>query len=275
MINEVNIVFLGDIVGKPGRKIVKDFLTDEFEQTLGIKKENTFLIANVENASHGFGLTKKNYDEFVELGFNCLTSGNHIWDKKDIYSYIDEAKVLLRPLNYPKNTKGLGYKIFEFQGVKIGVINLLGRVFMAPFDSPWDTVKEAVEEIKRETPIIFVDFHAEATAEKICFAKYCASIGVSAVVGTHTHVQTADERIVDNQTAFISDAGFCGDLNGVIGMEYKTSLHRLMTNLPERFEISDTKECILNGVLVTVQSDGKAKTIKRFCITKNYEEGIK
>ena len=275
MTKSINIVFLGDIVGKPGRKIVKDFLANDFEKFLGLKKEDVFLIANVENASHGFGLTKKNYDEFVELNFNCLTSGNHIWDKKDIFSYIDDAEILLRPLNYPKDTKGFGYKIFDFNGTKIGVINILGRVFMSPFDSPWEVIKDAIEEIKKETPIIFVDFHAEATAEKICFAKYCSELGVSVLVGTHTHVQTADERIINSQTAFISDVGFCGDYNGVIGMEYETSLHRLMTNLPDRFDIASTNECVLNGVLVTVDDNGTAKTIQRFCITKNYEEGIK
>ena len=275
MTKDINIVFLGDIVGKPGRKIVKDFLTDDFERTLKLKKEDVFLIANVENASHGFGLTKKNYEEFVELGFNCLTSGNHIWDKKDIFTYIDEAEILLRPLNYPKNTKGCGYKVFDFNGIKIGTINMLGRVFMSPFDSPWEKVKEAIEEIKKETDIIFVDFHAEATAEKVCFSKYCSDLGVSVFVGTHTHIQTADEKIINNKTAYITDAGFCGDKNGVIGMEYESSLHRLMTNLPDRFDIADTKECELNGILATVGADGKAKTIKRFCITKNYEEGIK
>ena len=275
MDKDINIVFLGDIVGKPGRKVVHDFLINDFEKILKVKREDTFLIANVENASHGFGLTKKNYDEFVELGFNCLTSGNHIWDKKEIFSYIDEAEILIRPYNYPKDTKGVGYKVFDFKGTKIGVINLLGRIFMSPFDSPWETIVEAVNEIRKETSIIVVDFHAEATAEKICFAKYCSELGVSAFFGTHTHVQTADEKIINNQTAYITDAGFCGDNEGVIGMEYETSLHRLMTNLPDRFDIAETKNCTLNGVLVTAKNNGTAKTIKRFCITKNYEEGIK
>lgn len=275
MTKDINIVFLGDIVGKPGRKIVKDFLTNEFENILGLKKEDVFLMANVENASHGFGLTKKNYEEFIELGFNCLTSGNHIWDKKDIFEYINEAEILLRPCNYPKDTVGRGYGIFDFKGVKIGVINMLGRVFMSPYDSPWEKAQEIIDIIKRETPIIFIDFHAEATAEKVCFAKYCSDLNVSALVGTHTHVQTADERIINNKTAFICDVGSCGDYNGVIGMDYETSLHRLMTNLPERFDLAKAYECILNGVLVTVSDDGTAKNIKRFCIRKNYEEGIK
>ena len=180
MNTNINIVFLGDIVGKPGRKIVQDFLANDYEKILGIKKEDSFLIANVENASHGFGLTKKNYDEFVELGFNCLTSGNHIWDKKDIFAYIDEAEILIRPYNYPKkDTRGVGYKVFEYKNKKIGVINILGRIFMSPYDSPWDTVSEAINEIKKETPVIFIDFHAEATAEKICFSKYCSEFVLS------------------------------------------------------------------------------------------------
>ena len=272
MNNEINIVFLGDIVGKPGRKIVKDFLANDFEKVTQEKLEYTFLIANVENASHGFGLTKKNYEEFVELGFNCLTSGNHIWDKKDIYDYIDDAEILLRPLNYTKDTKGIGYKVFDFKGSKIGVINMLGRVFMSPFESPWETVKEAVEKIKKETNIIFIDFHAEATAEKICFGKYCSELGISAVIGTHTHVQTADEKIINEKTAYITDVGFCGDSNGVIGMEYQSSKHRLITNLPARFDIEDSMESELNGVLVKVKNDGVAKTIKRFCFNRKYEE---
>lgn len=268
----INIVFLGDIVGKPGRKIVSDFLINECEDFLGIKKNEIFFIANVENASHGFGLTKKNYEDFVNLGFNCLTSGNHIWDKKDIFEYIDDAKILVRPLNYPKDTKGVGYKIFEFNGQKIAVINLLGRVFMSSFDSPWELIKEAISEIKKETSIIFVDFHAEATAEKICFAKYCSELGVSVFVGTHTHVQTADEKIINEKTAYITDAGFCGDSDGVIGMEYFSSQQRLRTNLPSRFDISNSQNCELNGVLVQVENNGVAKNIKRFCINKSYKE---
>ena len=272
MNNYINIVFLGDIVGKPGRRIVKDFLTDSFEKIVGEKQENTFLIANVENASHGFGLTKKNYEDFVGMNFNCLTSGNHIWDKKDIFDYIDTADILLRPLNYPKDTQGVGYKIFGFKDLKIGVINILGRVFMNPYESPWETVKEAIAEIKKETSVIFIDFHAEATAEKICFGKYCAELGASAVVGTHTHIQTADEKIIDGKTAYITDVGFCGDSNGVIGMEYQSSKHRLMTNLPARFDIEDSMEGELNGVLVKVSNNGTAKTIKRFCYNRKYEE---
>ena len=157
-----------------------------------------FSSANAENASHGFGLTKKNYEDLKSYGINCLTSGNHIWDKKDIANYIDEADILIRPYNYHKSALGVGYRIFND---KIIVINLLGKVFMPPIDCPFVAIENILNEIKEKTSledkIIFVDFHAEATAEKQCFAQYAFSLGVNAVIGTHTHVPTADEQIID------------------------------------------------------------------------------
>lgn len=257
MAETIKILFFGDITGKPGRLAVKEFME---------KKPNIadFVIANVENASHGFGLTQKNYEELTKYGINCLTSGNHIWDKKDIFSYIDEADKLLRPANYPEDTKGSGYKIFETEKCKIGVINLLGTTFMPTINNPMPVLKKAIEELKRETNLIFVDFHAEATAEKICYGRFCAQNGVSFFAGTHTHVQTADEQILNEQTAYITDAGFCGDTGGVIGMSYETSLNRILTMLPERYEISNTGESCINGVLVSADvNTGKAVDIKR------------
>ena len=165
--NIIKIIFFGDIVGKPGRKAVKDFL-----QTNETFKNYDFIIANIENASHGFGLTEKNYKEFIEYGINCMTCGNHIWDKKDINSYIDSADNLLRPINYPRGTKGVGSRIFDMGNFKIGVINVLGRVFMNLVDSPWEMVREEIQRIKEITPIVVIDFHAEATAEKICFGRF-------------------------------------------------------------------------------------------------------
>lgn len=259
----LKILFFGDIVGKPGRLIVRDFLAEN-------KNNYDFIIANGENASHGFGLTHKNYNNLLEFGVNCVTSGNHIWDKKEIFEYIDEAENLVRPLNYPKNTKGRGWRIFELaNGVKIGVINFLGRVFMSPLESPWELVVEAVEEIKKITPIIIVDFHAEATAEKICFAKYCAELGVSAFFGTHTHIQTADEKILA-QMAYITDAGFCGTTDSVIGMEYKTSLSRFITCMPERYEVAEGPETQINAVEVEICPEtGYAVAIRRiYCNSK-------
>ena len=233
---------------------------------------HTFVIANIENASHGFGLTKKNYNDLKEAGVNCFTSGNHIWDKKDIYEYINEASNLVRPINYPNGTPGKGSQVFDYNGYKIGVINVLGRVFMPPMDSPWQIVVEEINKLKNAgIDSIFIDFHAEATAEKICFSKFLANefndenyALVKGFFGTHTHVQTADEKII-NGMAYITDAGFCGSADSVIGMEYSTSLKRLSTSLPERYEIAENSIAQLNGVELFIDRT-KATSIKRINI---------
>lgn len=263
----IKILFFGDMVGKPGRLAVRNFLAEN-------KQNYDFIIANGENASHGFGLTLKNYNNLLDFGINCITSGNHIWDKKDIWEYIDTAENLVRPLNYPKGTKGVGWRVFEiFDGVKIGVINLLGRVFMSPLESPFECVKEAIEEIKKVTPIIIIDFHAEATAEKVCFAKFCSDLGASAVFGTHTHIQTADEKILNEKTAYITDAGFCGVLDSVIGIEYKTSLNKFLTCMPERYEVAQNSEVQINAVEVEIDiNTGYAVAIKRISCNSKLEE---
>lgn len=266
--NIIKIIFFGDIVGKPGRNTVRDFL-----QTNEFFKNYDFIIANIENASHGFGLTEKNYKDFIEYGINCMTCGNHIWDKKDINNYIDSADKLLRPINYPKGTKGVGSRIFDMGDFKIGVINVLGRVFMNLVDSPWEIVKEEIKRIKEITPIVVIDFHAEATAEKICFGRFCSELGASAFFGTHTHVQTADNSIINNM-AYITDAGFCGASDGVIGMEYQTSLNRFLTCIPERYEVAEGKTTQINAVEVEIDSrTGYAISIKRiFCSRDNIEK---
>ena len=263
----IKIIFFGDIVGKPGRLAVRDFLAKD------ISKKYDFVIANVENASHGFGLTEKNYNDFKEYGVHCMTCGNHIWDKRDIYSYIDTSDCLIRPINYPKGTKGVGSRIFEIGDLKIGVINILGKVFINIVDFQWEMVAEEIKKLKEITPIVIVDFHAEATAEKICFGKYCSELGVSAFFGTHTHVQTADENIVDGM-AYITDAGFCGASDGVIGMEYNSSLSRFLTSIPERYEVAPGKTAQVNAVEVDIDTaTGKALSIKRiFCSNDNIEE---
>ncbi len=269
MSNQLKILFFGDIVGKLGRKAVGDYLAE----LKGKGDAPDFCIANAENASHGFGLIEKNYNELVGYGINCLTSGNHIWDKKDIFDYIKKADKLIRPLNYPPKTKGVGSKIFEIGKTKIAVINLLGRVFMPPIDSPWEIVKKEVKKLKKITPIILIDFHAEATAEKICFARFCEDLGVSGVLGTHTHVQTADEKIIGNM-AYITDVGFCGISESVIGMEIETSLKRLTTCLPERYEIPKGKVVQINAVEILIdKKSGKAINIKRISFDKDYTDG--
>ena len=255
--NILKILFIGDVVGRIGRKAVTDYLAEN-------KSKYDFVILNAENASHGFGLTQKNYNQLSNAGVDCFTSGNHIWDKKEIFNYIDNAEKLVRPLNYPNGARGEGYRFFNIgDNNKICVMNFLGRVFMQPVDSQWQIMKDKINEIKDITPNIFIDFHAEATAEKICFGRFCADLGVSAFVGTHTHVQTADEKII-NGMAYISDAGFCGAEDSVIGMEYSTSLTRMTTCLPERFEVAQDNIAIVNAVEITLDAlTGKATDIKR------------
>ena len=262
--NCIKILFFGDVVGKIGRNAITDFLAEN-------KSKYDFVILNAENASHGFGLTHKNYNQLISAGVDCFTSGNHIWDKKEIFNYIDEADKLIRPMNYPEGTKGVGYRIFSVGEYKICVMNFLGRVFMQPLDSQWKLLEDNIKNIKEITPNIIIDFHAEATAEKICFARFCSSFGVSAFVGTHTHVQTADEQIINNM-AYITDAGFCGAKNSVIGMEYTTSLARMTTCLPERFEVAQDNVAILNAVEITIDAvEGKATDIKRIYEKIEYE----
>ena len=258
----IKILFLGDITGKQGRIAVKNYLCS-------LTEKPDFVIANIENASHGFGLTKKNYEELKDAGINCMTSGNHIWDKKDIYEYIDEADILVRPINYPEGAKGFGCRNFEIKGQNFAVINALGRVFMPPIDSPWQIVTEKIKQLKNEgIQGIIIDFHAEATAEKICFAKALAKEFnteeyslIKCFFGTHTHVQTADEMIY-NGMAYITDAGFCGVYDSVIGMEFSTSLKRLSTSIPERYEIAEDSVALINGAEVLIEGN-KPAHIKR------------
>lgn len=269
------IIFLGDITGRHGRNAVKSYL-------VSLKNNpNTFIIANVENASHGFGLTKKNYEDLSNSGINCMTSGNHIWDKKDIYEYINEAENLIRPINYPDETPGKGSQVFEFGGEKIAVINALGRVFMPPIDSPWQIVTGEIKRLQEEgVTSIFIDFHAEATAEKVCFSKYLAqefntkeNALIKGFFGTHTHIQTADESII-NGMAYITDSGFCGSPEGVIGMEFSTSLKRLVTGLPERYEVAQGDLLQINGVEVLFEKT-KATQIKRINLMLDNNENNK
>ncbi len=270
MSNNFNILFFGDIVGRPGRNALKYVLSNK-EKYFNFSFD--LVVANVENASHGFGLTLKNHDELLSYGVNLMTSGNHIWDKKDIYSFIDDSPALIRPYNYHKTVRGVGYRIYNN---KIVVINLLGKTFMQPVNCPFQALEELKNEVGFDDKIVFIDYHAEATAEKISFAKYASSLGVSAVVGTHTHVQTADEKIFDNKCAYISDVGFTGAYEGVIGMDYETSLKRLITSIPERFDVADSPKIQLNACLISFNLNTlSAVDIKRinFVYDKEDKEG--
>ena len=270
----IKLIFLGDITGRQGRNAVKSYIAS-------LTEKPDFVVANIENASHGFGLTKKNYEDLSSSGIDCFTSGNHIWDKKDIYEYIDETTNLIRPINYPEGTKGIGSRIFEVNGQKLAVINVLGRVFMPPIDSPWKVVTEEIDRLKElGVEHIIIDFHAEATAEKICFSKYLAqkynnkeNSLIKGFFGTHTHVQTADEQIYDGM-AYITDAGFCGSVDSVIGMEFETSLRRLSTSLPERYEISESPLAQVNGVEIFIDKT-ESTQIKRINVKiNNNESGV-
>lgn len=262
----IKVLFFGDLVGKPGRFAVRDFL-------LKNKQNYNFIIANVENASHGFGLTEKNYNEISEYGVDCMTSGNHIWDKKEIFNYIDRADKLVRPFNYPETTPGVGSRIFEKEnGIKIAVINVLGRVFMSPVESEWTVVRDEIIRLKNITPVVIVDFHAEATAEKICFARFCSELGVSTFLGTHTHVQTADEQIINNM-GYITDAGFCGAAESVIGMDYRTSFNRFTTVIPERYDVADGNVVQINAVEVEINPiSGHTVAMKRIFLLSDKEK---
>ncbi len=253
----MKILAIGDLIGNAGIKELKKQLAD-----IKKKEEIDFVIVNGENSAEGMGLTEANFKDILAMNIDVITMGNHTWGKKDIFKFIDHPK-LIRPANYPKGVVGKGYNIYTCQNKKIAVINLIGRVDINVLsENPFITVKEIVEKIKNKVDMIFVDFHAEATAEKIAMG-YFLDGKVTAVYGTHTHVQTADEKILPNGTGYITDIGMTGPKHSVIGMDIAASLKRFETTLPERYRIA-TGECILNGVVFEVDEiNNKVKSIKR------------
>jgi hypothetical protein len=258
----LNILFVGDINGKPGRAAVKALLP-------GLKKDKNigFVVANGENASGGFGITHEAFKELLACGIDVMTMGNHTWDNKDIYKFIDSEPKLLRPANLPPGNPGKGYGVFPVDGsaAKVGVLNLNGRVFMDNDDDPFRTADKAVNELKITTPVIITDIHAEATSEKQAMGFFLDG-RVSLVAGTHTHVQTADNKILKGGTAYITDAGMTGPFDSVIGVEKEIILRRFLTGMPERFEIAKG-DVHLNAVLVSVdEATGRASSIERIDI---------
>jgi hypothetical protein len=252
----MKILFVGDIMGKPGRKIVRQLLP-EINRSFG---PFSFRIANAENAAGGFGLTEKVMNELFDMGFDCLTSGNHIWDKKEFLPVLDGEKRVLRPANYPPGCQGIGHAVFSAGAQGIAVLNLQGRVFMTPIDCPFRTADDILETL--ETPIVIVDFHAEATSEKKALGLYLDG-RVSCLVGTHTHVQTADEQILPKGTAFITDVGMTGGQAGVIGMDKESVFHRFLTGTPAKFDVC-RDEVSVKGLVVEIDEvTGKAVEVKR------------
>ena len=252
----MKIISIGDVVGNVGVKKLKE--------TLPIIKKNEsidFVIVNGENAADGMGLTYSIFKEFMNIGVNVVTMGNHTWAKKDIFNFIDNPK-LLRPANYPSNVPGNLYGIYECNGKKIGVINLIGRVDVNVLsENPFLTVDKIINEIKKDVDIIVVDFHAEATAEKKAMGYYLDG-KVNIVFGTHTHIQTADEQILNNGTAYITDIGMTGPKNSIIGMNIASSVKRFVTSLPEKYKCAEG-EGVLNGVIFEVSEQNKITDIKR------------
>ena len=254
----MRILFVGDIVGKPGRQAIAALLA----RTISAERID-FTIANGENAAGGMGITPAIAMELMDQGVDVLTSGNHIWAKKEIFPFLDEEDRLLRPANYPDRVPGKGMGVFQFSNKhKVGVLNLEGRVFMKNLDCPFRVADKMVELLKKETSIVIVDFHAEATSEKKAMGWFLDG-RVSAVLGTHTHVQTSDERISNEGTGYITDAGMTGPLASVIGIRKQIALERFLTQIPWKFDVA-TEEVELQGVIVEVDPEtGKSKDIKR------------
>jgi len=245
----MNILIIGDIVGVAGVNKVKEVLP-KFKEDNNID----FVIANGENSADGMGITSKIFKELIVAGVNVVTMGNHTWGKKDIFNIIDNKR-LLRPANYPKDVVGNGYGIYECNEKKIAVINLIGRASMNVLsENPFVTADQIIERIKDEVDVIIIDFHAEATAEKIAMGYYLDG-KVTCLFGTHTHVATADETILENGTAYITDIGMTGPKKSVIGMEIDASIKRFVTTLPERYKVSSDKEVILNGCILSLNSE--------------------
>ena len=253
-----NLLFLGDIVGEPGRRAVIELLP-----ALREREGIDFVVVNGENSANGRGITPKISIDLLRAGAAVITTGDHVWDQKEVFSYIDTEPRLLRPLNYPPGTPGQGSVILETAKGKVGVINVQGRTFMQPsLENPFRAMDEEVARMRRETPVIFVDVHAETTSEKVAMGRFLDG-RVSAVVGTHTHVQTADEQVFPGGTAFLCDAGCCGPSESCLGRDYDAIIRRFVTSLPVPFPIA-RGEVRLHGAIIAIDpATGRAQSIRR------------
>jgi metallophosphoesterase (TIGR00282 family) len=261
----MRLLFVGDIVGKPGRRIVARELT-----SLVDRHQIDYVVVNVENAAGGFGITPEIFADLDELPIDCYTTGNHIWDKKQGVALLDEETRLLRPANYPTGAPGRGVHVGETAaGIRVATINLEGRVFMKALECPFRTADRLLDELDGRADVVFVDFHAEATSEKQALAFHLDG-RVSAVVGTHTHVPTADERILGGGTAFMTDCGMTGPYESVIGMRSDKVVRRFLEHLPHSFEVAK-RDVRLAGVLLDVEEkSGKATEIRRIMVRESH-----
>jgi len=260
----VKLLFIGDIIGKPGRQAVSrelHRLVDRYMVDL--------VIANGENAAGGFGITEETANDLYKCGIDVLTSGNHIWDKKESLAFVNREEKLLRPANYPEGAPGRGSGLYTTAGgARVAVLNLEGRVFMNNLDCPFRTADREIARLQSETPIILVDFHAEATSEKTSLGWYLDG-RVSALIGTHTHIQTADERILPGGTAYLTDAGMTGSIDSVIGVRKEEAITKFLSQLPKKFEVAKNN-LRLNAVVISVdEGSGKAVSVERINIDCN------
>lgn len=254
----MRILFIGDVVGRPGRDAIESLLPE-----LKAELEPELVIANVENAAEGRGITRELVQVFLSSGVDVLTTGNHVWAKLEGRSLLDEEPRILRPANYPVGVPGRGWGVFRTtRGNLITVANLLGRALMEPVDDPFRAADEILALGALQTPLSFIDFHAEATSEKVAFGWHCAG-RASAVVGTHTHVQTADERILPGGTAYITDVGMCGPEDSVIGMEIEGALNRFRTQVPQRLRVASNLATLCGVVVDLDDKSGRASRIER------------
>jgi hypothetical protein len=254
----MRILFVGDVVGKPGRDAVltmTPILRAEFAPDL--------VVVNAENAAGGLGITPEIARNLLASGMDVLTLGNHTWSKREVDEFLSGEPRVLRPANYPPGSPGRGHGLFKTPGgVLVGVANVNGRTFMEPLDDPFRAADEIIACLRPMTPILFIDFHAETTSEKMAFGWHCDG-RVSAVVGTHTHVQTADERVLPGGTAYLTDAGMCGPENSVIGMDVAASLERFRTQRPHRFQVAEGPVRLCGAVIDVDEQTGRASRIER------------
>lgn len=256
--SDMKILMIGDIVGRPGRKIVEDLLPRYVEEN-----SIDFCVANVENASGGSGVTPKIADRLFDMRVDAMTTGDHVYKKREIYGYLRNDGRIVRPANYPSASHGKGSVVVEARnGVKIGIMSLQGRVFMPPIDCPFQKAETEIAELRRKAQIVLVDFHAEATSEKVAMGWFLDG-KASAVVGTHTHIQTADNTVLPGGTAYITDLGMTGPYNSVIGRATDKVLFKFLTNMPTRYDVGEGMEKLC-GVLLTIDpTDGRARGIER------------
>jgi 2',3'-cyclic-nucleotide 2'-phosphodiesterase len=260
----MNILFIGDVVGRPGRELIRKGLRALIDR-YGID----LVIANAENSAAGFGVTRDIGDTLLEWGVDVMTSGNHIWDKKEAIEYIASEPRLLRPANFPAGVPGRGsYLARTGDGRAVGVINVMGRVFMLAIDDPFAVVLREIEQLRSQARVIIVDFHAEATSEKVAMGWHLDG-KVSAVIGTHTHVQSADERVLPNGTAYMTDAGMTGPHDSIIGMEKDPSLARFLNGMPTKFEPASGNPRLNGAVVEADDKTGRATKITRISYSAN------